>query len=218
MCEPMMELDISQVSWTGTLVDNLHPMEVKDERDFDWPVLAPLSSDKVPEQLIPFVLPSTYHTTTRAGRARHAKVIHNASVGIFTIPPEMRMLIYRLVLGGKALEPHVNWKLTRTRYAKTKQFRIVYSHLPPIDLRLLTACRQIFLDARYVPYEANHFVFKIELEVWSEHGERSQTYSNLWLDDRSKTLARNPNVFPNIATGYNTLRQDSISIMLSNVD
>lgn len=95
----------------------------------------------------------------------------NGSVcGLLRLPPEIRLRIYKLVLGGQRL--WIGHHPAQTQYGtgwpsnhqmhRGGQFyhKTVNGSGRGIDLRLLRVCRQIFSETALLPYALNKFTFQ----------------------------------------------------------
>lgn len=104
---------------------------------------------------------------------------HNSASNFFRIPAELRVRIYRLVLGDQqlwiGLRRDLNewvWRSSggqseRVHDRESLHFRGTFYHVkgisrsdPTLHLGLLRVCRQIFTETALLPYTFNNFTFE----------------------------------------------------------
>lgn len=102
----------------------------------------------------------------RAPAAQNEIMNRNASVSPFLrLPPEIRIRIYRLVLGGQqifiGLYPNAFDHNNRSHCGERfYHFNTVNGRGRGLDIRLLRVCRQVFTETALLPYAHNHFSFE----------------------------------------------------------
>ena len=97
----------------------------------------------------------------------------NASTSpLLRLPPEIRLRIYKHVVGGQQLWMDFDDPL-HNQFSLKHMGRALHHYKKIIDLdrksdiRLLRVCRQIFTEAALLPYTQNEFVFESQL-TWRE--------------------------------------------------
>lgn len=110
-------------------------------------------------------------------------MIRNSSAPFLRLPPEIRLLIYTLILGNQSIWIGHTRELRKWNFVKTahhherglgstkEKFHLsgTFYHVtgrecsdPALDLRLLRTCRQIYSETALLPYSLNRFTFEDE--------------------------------------------------------
>ena len=100
----------------------------------------------------------------RVPAAQNEIMNRNASVSPFLrLPPEIRIRIYRLVLGGQqiwiSLYPYETDHRSHCG-ERFYHFNTINGRGRGLDIRLLRVCRQVFTETALLPYALNHFSFE----------------------------------------------------------
>ena len=97
-------------------------------------------------------------------------MLRNAAASpLLQLPPEIRLKIYKMVLGGNGLwigleESKVGWDDLRQLHKGGGYIHVNMSDAlgTGLDLRLLRVCRHVFCETALLPYALNQFTFQDE--------------------------------------------------------